>query len=150
MSSFPALRIFLNADSRISNSLLRKFLAQLRSIQKWMQSQTVYRFYSSSLLLAYDAKLLNTHNNQRNLINESYAKPSTHTDSTNSNNNLHNSYNLTNTSTNNLQCSDDMEWAVVKMIDFAHVFQGENGSVDSNYLFGIHNLVRLFEEFLET
>lgn len=40
------------------------------------------------------------------------------------------------------------EWAFVKMIDFAHVFPAEDASVDTNYLFGIENLVKIFEEFL--
>lgn len=40
------------------------------------------------------------------------------------------------------------EWAFVKMIDFAHVFPAEGPSIDTNYLFGIENLVKIFEEFL--
>lgn len=40
------------------------------------------------------------------------------------------------------------EWAYVKMIDFAHVFPAETTSIDTNYLFGIENLVKIFEEFL--
>lgn len=40
------------------------------------------------------------------------------------------------------------EWAFVKMIDFAHVFPAEDTTIDTNYLFGIENLVKLFEEFL--
>lgn len=40
------------------------------------------------------------------------------------------------------------EWAFVKMIDFAHVFPAEDASADTNYLFGIENLVKILEEFL--
>lgn len=41
------------------------------------------------------------------------------------------------------------EWAFVKMIDFAHVFPADDdASADTNYLFGIENLVKIFEEFL--
>lgn len=40
------------------------------------------------------------------------------------------------------------EWAFVKMIDFAHVFPADDASIDTNYLFGIENLVKIFEEFL--
>lgn len=39
-------------------------------------------------------------------------------------------------------------WATVKMIDFAHVFPAENLDIDSNYLNGIENLVKLFEDLL--
>lgn len=43
------------------------------------------------------------------------------------------------------------EWAFVKMIDFAHVFPADgdaSSDTDTNYLFGIENLVKIFEEFL--
>lgn len=40
------------------------------------------------------------------------------------------------------------DWAFVKMIDFAHVFPTEDDTVDDNYLFGVDNLVKMFEEFL--
>lgn len=40
------------------------------------------------------------------------------------------------------------EWAFVRMIDFAHIFPAEEDTVDSNYLFGVENLVKIFEEFL--
>ncbi|CAH1964973.1 unnamed protein product [Acanthoscelides obtectus] len=39
-------------------------------------------------------------------------------------------------------------WATVKMIDFAHVYPAENCDIDKNYLEGIENLIKLFEDFL--
>lgn len=45
--------------------------------------------------------------------------------------------------------NDNKEWAYVKMIDFAHVFTAEDESIDKNYLFGIENLVKIFEGFLQ-
>lgn len=41
------------------------------------------------------------------------------------------------------------EWAFVKMIDFAHAFPNEDDAIDTNYTFGVDNLVKLFEEFLK-
>lgn len=58
--SFLALKIFLNADTQLSRVLLTKFLTTLWSIQSWARSQKSLRLYSSSLLLAYDAKRLKT------------------------------------------------------------------------------------------
>lgn len=55
---FLALKIFLNADTQLSRLLLTKFLSTLWSIQTWARTQTSFRLYSSSLLLAYDAKRL--------------------------------------------------------------------------------------------
>lgn len=39
-------------------------------------------------------------------------------------------------------------WATVKMIDFAHVFPAEDSKIDVNYLNGIENVVKLFEDLL--
>lgn len=58
---FTALKIFLNADTQLSRLVLMKFLSTLWSIQTWARSQTSLRLYSSSLLLAYDAKRLKNH-----------------------------------------------------------------------------------------
>lgn len=41
------------------------------------------------------------------------------------------------------------EWVQVKMIDFAHAFPSLNGDLDTNYLEGIENLVKLFESLVE-
>jgi inositol-polyphosphate multikinase len=48
------------------------------------------------------------------------------------------------------------EWVTIKMIDFAHAFvnndveaaEADEVTLDDNYLFGVENLVKLFEEFL--
>lgn len=50
---------------------------------------------------------------------------------------------------------EKMEWVHVKMIDFAHTFtnvelaEGQAPGLDLNYLKGIDNLVRIFEDFLK-
>lgn len=33
----------------------------------------------------------------------------------------------------------------VRMIDFAHVYPAENGQIDTNYVFGLNNLIQIFE-----
>lgn len=48
-----------------------------------------------------------------------------------------------------LTANESNEWAIVKMIDFAHAFQSEEDTLDTNYLFGIENIVKMFEEFLK-
>lgn len=75
LSLFSALKIFLNADTQLSRLLLMKFLSTLYSIQQWARTQTTLRLYSSSLLLAYDAKRLRAqifcNRNNRNYSNGS-------------------------------------------------------------------------------
>lgn len=50
---------------------------------------------------------------------------------------------------------DNKEWVHVKMIDFAHTFtnseltESQDNGLDTNYLHGIDNLVRIFEAFLK-
>lgn len=50
---------------------------------------------------------------------------------------------------------ENKEWVHVKMIDFAHTFtnaelsEGSAPGLDLNYLKGIDNLVKIFEEFLK-
>lgn len=39
-------------------------------------------------------------------------------------------------------------WTTVKMIDFAHAFPAEDNKIDANYLNGVENLVKLFEDLL--
>lgn len=47
-------------------------------------------------------------------------------------------------------CSDwkSEVWATAKLIDFAHVYPADSMDIDRNYLDGVDNLVKLFEDFL--
>lgn len=58
LSSITALKIFLNAETGLCRPLLMQFLSALWAIQSWARAQTSLRLYSSSLLLAYDARCL--------------------------------------------------------------------------------------------
>lgn len=50
---------------------------------------------------------------------------------------------------------DRSQWIQVKMIDFAHTFttkeidDAETPTIDTNYLFGLENLINIFEMFLK-
>lgn len=50
---------------------------------------------------------------------------------------------------------DRSQWIQVKMIDFAHTFaekeidEAETPTIDTNYLFGLDNLINIFEMFLK-
>lgn len=50
---------------------------------------------------------------------------------------------------------DRSQWIQVKMIDFAHTFvtkeidDAETPTIDTNYLFGLDNLINIFEMFLK-
>lgn len=53
-----ALSLFLNAEHGLCRALLVQILSGLWRIQKWARSQRTLRLYSSSVLIAYDARLL--------------------------------------------------------------------------------------------
>lgn len=53
-----ALRLFLNADSGLNRQLVTQILTSLWAIQKFMQTQKTFKFYSSSILIVYDARKL--------------------------------------------------------------------------------------------
>ncbi|XP_066251825.1 inositol polyphosphate multikinase [Euwallacea similis] len=47
-------------------------------------------------------------------------------------------------------CSESKSevWATAKLIDFAHVYLSDSTEVDRNYLDGVENLIKMFEDFL--
>lgn len=53
-----ALRLFLNADSGLCRQLIMQILTNLWAIQKWMRTQKTFQFFSSSILIVYDARKL--------------------------------------------------------------------------------------------
>lgn len=163
------LRLFLNFHIGICRPLILAILNELWSIQKWCKTQTSIHLYSSSILIIYDAKRLKQfliqNNNRKNIKNcmntngsnlYDYTLPSEINNKTkNEFKNLTHCTNLKNTthnghSNNEQNIIENFEFSsYVKMIDFAHAFPSEDHKIDSNYLFGIENLVRIFEEFLE-
>lgn len=53
-----AFRLFLNADTGLNRQLITSILTNLWAIQRWMQTQKTFRFFSSSILIVYDARRL--------------------------------------------------------------------------------------------
>uniref|UniRef100_A0A1L8DLV5 Kinase n=1 Tax=Nyssomyia neivai TaxID=330878 RepID=A0A1L8DLV5_9DIPT len=174
-----ALRIFLNADAGLCRALLVQLLSGLWAIQKWARTQKSLRLYSSSVLLVYDARRLRGNLQAKRRISAPTGNPSTPPtaecngtpfnwnvappDPIQSYQKIQRSHSTQNNYDEDLKeirdqytfmlhrmCAvEKKEWAIVKMIDFAHAFPAEEDTPDSNYLFGIENLVKMFEEFLK-
>ena len=70
-----AFRNFLNASPGISKRLLLKFLSDLWKIQEWARNQKTFRFYSSSVLLVYDASRLKFQMQRQKSLNSSNGSP---------------------------------------------------------------------------
>lgn len=158
-----ALKLFLNAETIVCKQLILQILSQLWAIQKWARTQTTLKLYASSILLIYDAERLRTflNTNEQHSENSNGSIPHHAEISPSSGNTLskwidndeelrkmHDNYVYI--QDNNGEENDDANsWVRVKMIDFAHAFPSDDNSIDTNYLFGIENLVKIFEAFLQ-
>lgn len=123
-----AFRLFLNADTKLYRPLISKILNNLQRIQNWALTQRKFCLYSSSVLLAYDAKRL------KEFIcrHDEFLKQ------------------LTCDEMVSVQSTEDAtDWIQVKMIDFAHQFPNDDEMPDTNYIHGIEHLVKIFENLLE-
>uniref|UniRef100_A0A1B0C9M9 Kinase n=2 Tax=Lutzomyia longipalpis TaxID=7200 RepID=A0A1B0C9M9_LUTLO len=136
------LRSSLQSKRKI-RALLVQLLSGLWAIQKWARTQKTLRLYSSSVLLVYDARRL------RNPI-QSYQKiQRSHSTQNNYDEDLKEIRDKYTFMLHRMCAMEKKEWATVKMIDFAHAFPADEDSPDTNYLFGIENLVKMFEDFLK-
>ncbi|XP_011694408.1 PREDICTED: inositol polyphosphate multikinase-like [Wasmannia auropunctata] len=195
-----ALEDFLNIipGKPVCKQLVSEILTYLYKIEQLFNMQQKYCFYSSSLLVAYDAQHLRQHCPLKDGSSVSAPKfdketiretvppvtvPEVHQYSSETNdstfssrmkksesepapceqipnqsgscNSNANTDRLRRTSPSqfSLSCANDgtgvddedteNTWVRVKMIDFTHVFPGENNDLDRNYRDGIHMLIRL-------
>lgn len=147
------ITLFLNAQHKGSQPLIKEVLQQLYRIREWFRIQTVLHFYASSLLIVYDydaLELVQYEHAQQNgsvLINGGDAQPpcsnnlKTHYNNLTSSNSVLNSF----TSESPESAFKAEDFVKVRLIDFAHVFQAEDNQLDSNYLFGLENLIQIIE-----
>lgn len=162
------IRKFLNAEHKVCQPLIRELLKQLYAIREWFRQQTVLHFYASSLLIVYDCEaleLVQQAQEQPPLLNGTLllngdldAQISNSSEHINSNPPITKDNHDVNNSLPHLMSSHHQQqqqikqfktckdFVKVRMIDFAHVFPAENGQLDSNYLFGLENLIAIIEE----
>lgn len=106
---------------------IRETIKKFEEIKKWFEKQTTYHFYSSSLIVVYEANLAE-------LIQTS--------ESVNNNN--------SNVSASSDQYLIDISNSVrITMADFAHVFPADK-SRDENYLYGLNRLIDHLKMLLDT
>lgn len=163
-----ALRLFLNAQEMVCESLIEELLRQLYDIRAWFREQKHFHFYASSLLITYDYVAL-----QKRLQNEKCTacqkskQQQQHyipngnglhicevvdnlddVDSCYPTSPTHKAIpSFENESLNTCRCLE--RYVKVKMIDFAHVFPSANNSLDMNYLFGLESLIAILEAMLK-
>jgi len=59
-SLFKAFQNFLNKDSNVEKLIAKAILHKLKRFRRFFDIQTQFAFYASSLLIAYDAKFVET------------------------------------------------------------------------------------------
>ena len=115
---------------------IKETIRKFEEIKQWFLKQTSYHFYSSSLIVIYDAFLEDMLNNDAAATtinttttpNGAESSSSSSTNATSNNNNNNNS----NLNPHNL--------IRVIMADFAHVFPANN-TLDMNYIYGLERLI---------
>jgi Inositol polyphosphate kinase/C2 domain/EF-hand domain pair len=122
-----ALNLFLGRDamSGVRFDVLPGFLNQLHELLAWFRAQTHYRFYSSSILLIYDADTSPADGDAANDGADSAAASSS--------------------SGTGAAGGPRLD---VKMVDFAHAHPTTDGSLDHSYLTGLVELIYLLEAIL--
>lgn len=97
------------------NLVIAAILEKLYVIQQWFMNQRSYRFYASSLLILF----------------EGYSK--------------HDLGSQGSSDSEDDRSSLSKPRVDVRMIDFAHVYPATLGQPDSNYIFGLNNLIEQFQ-----
>ncbi|XP_036318786.1 inositol polyphosphate multikinase [Rhagoletis pomonella] len=139
-----AIALFINAQNgKVYRLLVYEILKQLYRIRDWFKVQTLYNFYASSLLLVYDFDKFEEHFKQTDMHRYNGIPLRTNGDAHNYSAQINFGKVLGDDSTNATQ------WVKVKMIDFAHVFPADGTTPDHNYIFGLENLIMVFEELME-
>ncbi|XP_014097983.1 inositol polyphosphate multikinase [Bactrocera oleae] len=137
------IALFINAQNgEVYRPLVFEILKELYRIREWFKVQTVYNFYASSLLIVYDYELL-----EKFLLQNNSHQGNGISQLTNGDIEDNRSVNL-NAPENTEYKASGAQWVKVKMIDFAHVFPTTNQSLDTNYIFGLENLIVVFEELM--
>ncbi|XP_018801534.1 PREDICTED: inositol polyphosphate multikinase [Bactrocera latifrons] len=136
------IALFINAQNGVFRPLVFEILKQLYRIREWFKMQTLYNFYASSLLIVYDYEQL-----EKFLLPNDAHQGNGISQLTNGDLENNGSVNL-NAQESTAYKSSDAHWVKVKMIDFAHVFPTTNQSLDTNYIFGLENLIVVFEELM--
>ncbi|CAF0933666.1 unnamed protein product [Brachionus calyciflorus] len=100
---------------------IKETIKKFEEIKLWFEKQRTYHFYSSSLIVIYEAYL-------EDMINEQLKNSSKE------------NQNLDEQNNNDLVIANHLNSVRIVMADFAHVFPANN-NLDSNYLYGLNRLI---------
>jgi len=123
VKNIPKLFFDVERSGPVNRDLLQTVINKMREVLKVFESQRKYNFYSSSLLMAYDAEVVRQVQQGNKEINGTEGG---------------------HTAQNRLLLLD--RCVNVSIIDFANVIPSQER--DDNFINGLKNLIQIFEEFL--
>lgn len=127
-SLFSGFNYFLDsANEELKPRILEELITKLMEIQRWFESQRLFKFIASSVLIAFEGK----HHEAHHTPLEDKAL----------NGKIQDLQNSELTCIKNCQSKSTL--LEVRIIDAAHVFS--SAVVDSNYLSGLENVITIFE-----
>ncbi|KAL9874094.1 inositol polyphosphate multikinase [Glossina fuscipes] len=139
------MSLFLQCQKVVCWPLVQELLTQLYAIRDWFSEQRLFHFYASSLLVVYDYETVQfltgtTQNGSKETLPNGNAQ----------NDVCDFKYeDLAPTALSSARHVQNVSpYIKVRMIDFAHVFPASDGSPDTNYIFGLQNLIKIIEDLL--
>lgn len=145
-----ALIQFLGGSDNVEIAIVLGFRVHLEQIRDWFLSQKQLAFYSSSLLFVYEGvadKVVDGASDASRCCcvkNEGQWRQSLQQDTTMPRPNSFTERVTRCTEIHASQCG--LQRTDVRMIDFAHVFPTDEA--DNNYIYGLNNVIKLFDEIL--
>lgn len=116
---------------------IKETIRKFEEIKQWFLKQTSYHFYSSSLIVIYDAFLEDMLNNDAANTTPSTKETTTTPNGADSSSSTNATSNNNNNNNSNLNPHNLIR---VIMADFAHVFPANN-TLDMNYIYGLERLI---------
>jgi len=133
-------KFFGSMNNELKDTILQQLLTKLRDIEKWFRTQRLYRFIASSILIAYEGDSCD--NTSGTMTGANCSSTCNDQASTETMQEL-NSDQFPVLKNCQKQSQSTRTLVEARMIDTAHVFTSSD--VDSNYLFGLENIISVVE-----
>jgi len=128
------LALYYQFHQRPQIRAIQETIKKFEEVKRWFEKQKTYHFFSSSLIVSYEANLedMLDMSSDRSLTNKIIDERDETAIINNNNNHINQAPNLVR----------------IVMADFAHVFPANN-KIDQNYLDGLENLIKYLQVLVD-